>query len=167
MAITKESLGMAVKTTVETVKDFFKDILRPNMELEDIKQITFPRFRKLIKKYEEKGMEYGGGKFYVKYLDEGHFQLEFEMYFRDEEGSWHKIANESGPRDITLLEDSLIKTMASLQVAEFPIEAESSEKPATTEKVANAEKVIEPAQEPVAAISEVSLSKETETSDTK
>lgn len=165
MAITKESLGMAVETTIETVKDFFKDILRPNMELEDIKQITFPRFRKLIKKYEEKGLNYGGGKFYVKYLDEGHFQLEFEMYFRDEEGSWHKIANESGPRDITLLEDSLIKTMASLKVAEFPIEAASDK----TEKVANAEKVIEPAQEPVAEIAEVNLSKDTETrdSDTK
>ncbi len=161
MAITKESLGMAVKTTVETVKDFFKDILRPNMELEDIKQITFPRFRKLIKKYEEKGMEYGGGKFYVKYLDEGHFQLEFEMYFRDEEGSWHKIANDSGPRDITLLEDSLIKTMQSLQVAEFPIEAASDK----TEKPAQTEKAIEPAQESVAEIAEVNLTKDTETKD--
>ena len=134
MAITKESLGMAVNTTVETVKDFFKDILRPNMELEDIKQITFPRFHKLIKKYEEKGWNYGGGKFYVKYLDEGHFQLEFEMYFRDEEGNWHKIANESGPRKIELLEDSLIKTMASLKVAEFPIEATPADKTAKTEK---------------------------------
>ncbi len=161
MAITKESLGMAVETTIETVKDFFKDILRPNMELDDIKQITFPRFRKLIKKYEEKGWNYGGGKFYVKYLDEGHFQLEFEMYFRDEEGSWHKIANESGPRDITLLEDSLIKTMQSLQVAEFPIEAASDK----AEKVAQTEKAIEPAQESVAEIAEVNLTKDTETKD--
>lgn len=161
MAITKESLGMAVETTIETVKDFFKDILRPNMELDDIKQITFPRFRKLIKKYEEKGWNYGGGKFYVKYLDEGHFQLEFEMYFRDEEGSWHKIANESGPRDITLLEDSLIKTMQSLQVAEFPIEAASDK----TEKPAQTEKAMEPPKEPVAEIAEVNLTKDTETKD--
>ena len=156
MAITKESLGMAVQTTVETVKDFFKDILRPNMELEDIKQITFPRFHKLIKKYEEKGWNYGGGKFYVKYLDEGHFQLEFEMYFRDEEGSWHKIANDSGPRKIELLEDSLIKTMQSLKVAEFPIEAVSDDKPSQTEKV------IEPTQEPpvVEGLAEVNDIKE-------
>lgn len=128
MAITKESLGMAVETTVETVKDFFKDILRPNMELEDIKQITFPRFQKLIKNYEEKGWNYGGGKFYVKFVDEKHFKLEFEMYFRDETGSWHKIANESELRDIDLLEKSLAKTMESLKVAEFPIEAQTSEK---------------------------------------
>ena len=159
MAITKESLGMAVNTTIETVKDFFKDILRPNMELEDIKQITFPRFKKLIKKYEEQGWNYGGGKFYVKYLDEGHFQLEFEMYFRDEEGSWHKIANESGPRDITLLEDSLIKTMQSLQVAEFPIEAASSEK---AEKTAPVEKASEQIQEPIAEVTEVNLSKDSD-----
>ena len=119
MAITKESIGMAV----ETIKDFFKDLLRPNMELDDIKQITFPRFQELIKKYEKKGYDYGGGKLYVKYVDEKHFKLEFEMYFRDEEERWHKIANESEMRDIKLLEDGLIKTMASLKVVEFPIDA--------------------------------------------
>lgn len=124
MAFTKDSVGMAV----ETVKDFFKDLLRPNMQLEDIKQITFPRFQELIKKYAKKGYDYGGGKFYVKYVDEKHFQLEFEMYFRDEEEQWHKVANESELRDITLLEDGLIKTMATLKVAEFQIDEPSSEK---------------------------------------
>ena len=125
MALTKESVGMAV----ETIKDFFKDLLRPNMELADLKQITFPRFQELIKKYEKKGYDYGGGKFYVKYVDEKHFRLEFEMYFRDEEERWHKIANESEMRDITLLEDSLIKTMTTLKVAEFNIDAPSDKKP--------------------------------------
>ena len=124
MAITKESLGMAV----ETIKDFFKDLLRPNMELEDIKQITFPRFQELIKKYAKNGYDYGGGKLYVKYVDEKSFKLEFEMYFRDEDERWHKIANESELRDIKLLEDSLIKTMSSLKVVEFPIEALTEEK---------------------------------------
>ena len=124
MAITKESLAMAV----ETVKDFFKDLLRPNMELEDIKQITFPRFHELIKTHEKSGQTYGGGKLYVKLIDDEHFKLEFEMYFRDEEERWHKIANESELRDIKLLEDSLIKTLKSLKTIEFAIEAPSSEK---------------------------------------
>ncbi len=124
MAITKESIGMAV----ETIKDFFKDLLRPNMELEDIKQITFPRFQKLIKDYEKKGFQYGGGKLYVKHDDDAHFQLEFEMYFRDEEERWHKVANESEKRDIYLLEDSLIKTLKTLKVVEFQIEASPSDK---------------------------------------
>ena len=122
MAITKESIGMAV----ETIKDFFKDLLRPNMELEDIKQITFPRFQKLIKDYEKKGLQYGGGKLYVKYDDDAHFQLEFEMYFRDEDERWHKVANESEKRDIYLLEDSLIKTLKMLKVVEFQIETPTS-----------------------------------------
>lgn len=124
MAITKESIGMAV----ETIKDFFKDLLRPNMELEDIKQITFPRFQKLIKEYEKKGLQYGGGKLYVKYNDDEHFKLEFEMYFRDEEERWHKVANESEMRDIQLLEYSLIKTLKTLKVVEFQIDAPTSEK---------------------------------------
>lgn len=124
MAITKESIGMAI----ETIKDFFKDLLRPNMELEDIKQITFPRFYELIKKYEKDGMNYGGGKLYVKYSDAEHFKLEFEMFFRDEAEHWHKVANESEMRDITLLEDSLIKTLKTLKMVEFQIEAPSSDK---------------------------------------
>ena len=124
MAITKESLAMAV----ETVKDFFKDILRPNMELEDIKQITFPRFHDLIKKYEKAGCAYGGGKLYVKLADDDHFNLEFEMYFRDEEERWHKVANESELRDLKLMEDSLIKTLKSLKTIEFAIDAPPSEK---------------------------------------
>ncbi|MBR5914006.1 MAG: hypothetical protein IKZ58_06560 [Selenomonadaceae bacterium] len=124
MAITKESVGIAV----ETVKDFFKDLLRPNMQLEDIKQITFPRFQELIKNYTQKGYNYGGGKFYVKYVDEKHFKLEFEMYFRDEEEHWHKISNESELRDIKLLEDSLINTMKTLKTAEFSIDAPTPEK---------------------------------------
>jgi len=124
MAITKESLAMAV----ETVKDFFKDLLRPNMELEDIQQITFPRFHELIKNHEKSGQTYGGGKFYVKLIDDEHFKLEFEMYFRDEEERWHKVANESELRDVKLLEDSLIKTLKSLKTVEFAIEAPSSEK---------------------------------------
>ena len=124
MAITKESLAMAV----ETVKDFFKDLLRPNMELEDIKQITFPRFHELIKNYEKDGYAYGGGKLYVKLVEDEHFKLEFEMYFRDEEERWHKVANESELRDIKLLEDSLIKTIKSLKTIEFAIDAPPSEK---------------------------------------
>ena len=124
MAITKESIAMAV----ETVKDFFKDLLRPNMELEDIKQITFPRFHELIKKYEKDGCAYGGGKLYVKFIDDEHFQLAFEMYFRDEEERWHKVDNESELRDIKLLEESLIKTLKSLKTVEFAIETPPSEK---------------------------------------
>ena len=124
MAITKESLAMAV----ETVKDFFKDLLRPNMELEDIKQITFPRFHDLIKNYEKDGYAYGGGKLYVKIVDDEHFKLEFEMYFRDEEERWHKVANESELRDLKLMEDSLIKTIKSLKTIEFAIDAPPSDK---------------------------------------
>lgn len=123
MALTKRSVDMAI----DTVKDFFKNLFRPNMELEDLKEITFPRFQEVIRKNEEKGLEYGGGKFYVKYVDEGHFQLEFEMYFKDSDGQWHKLANKSELREIELLEDSLIRTLKTLQVADFSIDYQKDE----------------------------------------
>ena len=107
---------------VDAAKNFFVDLFRPDMTLEKISDVVSPRLDDTIKKYETRGLEYSAGKFSVKYADEKHFQLDFEMYFRDEEGKWHKCANESEPRDATLLEAGAWKTIKALKVITFPIE---------------------------------------------
>ena len=111
-----------VADLVEAAKKFFVDLFRPDMTLEKISEVVSPRLDDIIKKYEERGLEYSAGKFHGKYADEKHFQLEFEMYFRDEEGKWHKCANESDLRDYTLLEVGAWKTIQALKVITFPIE---------------------------------------------
>ena len=111
---------------VEAAKNFFIDLFRPNMTLEKISDVVSPRLDDMIKKYEERGLKYSAGKFHVKYADEKHFQLEFEMYFQDEEGKWHKCANESEPRDAELLEVGAWKTIKALKVITFPIEKPQS-----------------------------------------
>ena len=118
MALDKKSIDMAV----ESVKDFFKNLLNPNMTLEDIADVASPRLDELIRKHEEKGLAYSAGKFHIKYADEKHFQLEFEMYFKDNDGKWHKVANESELRELKLLEEGAAKTLAKLKVITFPIE---------------------------------------------
>ena len=107
---------------VEAVKNFFVDLFRPDMTLEKISDVVSPRLDDMIKKYEERGLTYSAGKFHVKYADEKHFQLEFEMYFQDDEGKWHKCANESELRDATLLEVGAWKTIKALKIITFPIE---------------------------------------------
>ena len=111
-----------VTDLVESVKNFFVDLFRPDMTLEKISEVVSPRLDDTIRKYEERGLEYSAGKFHIKYADEKHFQLEFEMYFRDEEGKWHKCANESDLRDYTLLEAGAWKTIKALKDITFPIE---------------------------------------------
>ena len=111
-----------VADLVEAAKNFFVDLFRPNMTLEKISEVVSPRLDDTIKKYEARGLEYSAGKFSIKYADEKHFKLEFEMYFRDEEGKWHKCANESEDRDSTLLEVGAWKTIKALKVITFPIE---------------------------------------------
>lgn len=111
-----------VADLVESVKEFFVDLFRPNMTLEKISDVVSPRLDDTIKKYEARGLEYSAGKFSIKYADEKHFQLEFEMYFRDGEGKWHKCANESDKRDKDLLEVGAWKTIQALKVITFPIE---------------------------------------------
>lgn len=112
------------KAAVESVKDFFKNLLKPNMKIEDIKEVAMPRLTELIEKNEKNGLQYSAGKFHVKYADEEHFQLEFEMYFKDDEDKWHKVANESEMREFDLLEDGSAKTLKALKVVTFPIELE-------------------------------------------
>lgn len=111
---------------IEAAKNFFVDLFRPDMTLEKISDVVSPRLDDTIKKYEDHGLEYSAGKFSIKYADEKHFQLEFEMYFRDDDGKWHKCANESEPRDATLLEVGAWKTVKALKVITFPIEKPKS-----------------------------------------
>lgn len=138
MALTKETVDKTVevakvlaeekletaKVVVESVKDFFKNLLKPNMKIEDIKEVAMPRLAELIEKNEKNGLQYSAGKFHVKYADEKHFQLEFEMYFKDAEDKWHKVANESERRELDLLEEGAAKTLSALKDVTFPIEIE-------------------------------------------
>lgn len=111
-----------VADLVEAAKNFFVDLLRPNMTLEKISEVVSPRLDDTIKKYERNGLTYSAGKFSIKYADEKHFKLEFEMYFQDSENKWHKCANESEDRDATLLEAGAWKTIKALKIITFPIE---------------------------------------------
>ena len=111
-----------VADLLESAKEFFIDLLRPNMTLEKISEVVSPRLDDTIKKYEERGLKYSAGKFSIKYADEKHFQLAFEMYFQDDDGKWHKCANESDLRDFALLEDGAWKTVKALKIIQFPIE---------------------------------------------
>lgn len=119
MAITKQSMNMAI----ETVKDFFKNLINPNMRIEDIADVVSSRLDDVIIEHEKQGLHYSAGKFYIKFADEKHFQLQFEMFFRDIDDKWHKLANESELRDLSLLEIGAAKTLEKLKVIEFPISA--------------------------------------------
>ena len=115
-----------VADLLESAKKFFVDLFRPDMTLEKISEVVSPRLDDMIKKYEARGLKYSAGKFHVKYADEKHFNLAFEMYFQDDEGKWHKCANESELRDYTLLEVGAWKTIQALKVITFPIEKPKS-----------------------------------------
>ena len=132
MAITKQSMNMAI----ETVKDFFKNLINPNMKIEDIAEVVSSRLDSVIIENETKGLHYSAGKFYIKYIDEKNFQLQFEMFFKDNDDKWHKLANESELRDISLLEVGAAKTLERLKVIEFPISAPEIKPEVVEEKIA-------------------------------
>lgn len=140
-----------VADLVESVKNFFVDLFRPDMTLEKISDVVSPRLDDTIKKYEAQGFEYSAGKFSIKYADAKHFQLEFEMYFRDAEGKWHKCANESELRDATLLEVGAWKTIQALKIITFPIEKPKSKDDEVLQKDKNLEEYRESLDAPADA----------------
>lgn len=148
MPITKKSLELVV----ENVRNFFNDLLSPNMTIEDIAEVASTRLDDVIRQHVASGLTYSAGKFRVNFVDDEHFRLEFEMYFQDADGKWHKLANESEPRDIKLLEIGAQKTVKVLQSIEFPIKAPETEAPAEPVEEKSAEKNIpveeKPAEEP-------------------
>ena len=141
-----------VTDLVESVKNFFVDLFRPDMTLEKISDVVSPRLDDTIKKYEAQGLEYSAGKFSIKYCDAKHFQLAFEMYFRDAEGKWHKCANESELRDATLLEAGAWKTIQALKIITFPIEKPKAKGDEVLQKDKNLEEYRESLDAPADAL---------------
>ena len=139
MAIENESASVVVNaaraskqvvtTVVEATKEFFNELLHPNMTIEKIAEIAAPRLDDLIEQNEDNGLKYAAGKFKVGYVDEEHFSMAFEMYFKDADGKWYKSNGNSDPRDAKLLDIGSWKTLQVLKSVEFPITApEQSEK---------------------------------------
>ena len=153
MAITKQTMDVAI----EQIKDFFKNLFNPNMKIEDIADVVSSRLDPIIIEHEKNGLHYSAGKFYIKAADDEHFQLEFEIFFKDDEDKWHKLANQSELRDIKLLEEGAAKTIQKLKAIEFPINAPeikpipevkknaipAAEKSAETENSVEDEKAVE------------------------
>ena len=116
-----------VGTAVEAAKDFFHELVYPNMTIEKIAEVAAPRLDEVIKQNEDKGLKYSAGKFKIEYADEEHFSMAFEMYFKDAEGKWYKSAGTSDPRDAELLDVGSWKTLQALKAVEFPINAPTKE----------------------------------------
>ena len=112
-----------VGTVIETTKEFLNELVHPNMTIEKISEVAGEHLDEVIVQNEKQGLKYSAGKFKISYLDETHFGLAFEMYFKDEAGKWYKSSGESEPRDAELLDVGSWKTLQTLKAVEFPISA--------------------------------------------
>ena len=138
-----------VTTVVEATKEFFNELLHPNMTIEKIAEVAAPGLDDLIEKNEANGLKYTAGKFKIEYVDDEHFVLAFEMYFKDAEGKWYKSGGNSEPRDAKLLDIGSWKTLQTLKAVEFPINAPSKDKAESKAvDVTDEVEVIEPKVEP-------------------
>ena len=146
-----------VTTVISATKEFFNELVHPNITIEIIAEVAAPRLDDLIEKNEANGLKYSAGKFKIEYVDDTHFTLAFEMYFKDADGKWYKSSGNSEPRDVELLDVGSWKTLQTLKSVEFPISAPAKEKASNENKPVEETAVLEPnetVEEAVEALTE-------------
>mgnify|MGYP007069880112 CR=1 FL=1 len=72
-------------------------LLFPNMSLDDVAEKYSPRVDDVIRKNETEGFKFSAGKFKIACVDDKSFALSYELYFKDKDGEWLKVANTSKP----------------------------------------------------------------------
>ena len=86
-----------VQPIADAAFEMLRDIFRSNMSLDEVAEVYSPSVDKIILKYEKDGVEFSAGKFKISAVDSENFTLGFELYFRDENGAWSKVARTSDP----------------------------------------------------------------------
>lgn len=94
--------GNAVKTQggnifFDAVFDALKEMLRPNMSLEEIAEDYSDNIDEIIIAEEKNGTKFNAGKFKILSVGKNNFALEVELYFKDSDGKWIKRAKTSSP----------------------------------------------------------------------
>ena len=98
--------------------DALKEILRPNMSLEEIAE-------------EKNGTKFNAGKFKILSVGKNNFALDVELYFKDKDGKWIKRAKTSSPMSSEdWLNDDARKFLDAEKEKIFDVEAPEIEKDA-------------------------------------
>lgn len=113
------------KEIIVAVKDFIKEILRPNLELDEMADMYSPKLDELIRSYQRQGMEYAAGKFRIVHVNEKQFAVSFELYFKDDKGKWQQISNMSEAQDVAYLTEKARETLRTKRVIAWPVDAPS------------------------------------------
>ena len=94
---TIESVG--VQVLIDSAFEALKEILKPNMSLDDVAENYSPNIDDIIVKYEKEGVKFSAGKFKIACLGKDSFVLSFELYFQDKNKKWSKVAKSSAPME--------------------------------------------------------------------
>lgn len=77
--------------------DALKEMLRPNMSLEEIAEDYSDNIDEIILEEEKTGTKFAAGKFKILSVGKENFALEVELYFKDKDGKWIKRQKTSAP----------------------------------------------------------------------
>lgn len=94
--------GSAAKTEGKNIFfdaafDALKEMLRPNMSLEEIAEDYSDNIDEIILEEEKTGTKFTAGKFKILSVGKENFALEVELYFKDKDGKWIKRKKTSAP----------------------------------------------------------------------
>ena len=74
-------------------------------------------------KRESEGNIYGAGGFYINYISETQFQLQYKLYFKNPENKWIEISSSSSNQNMGHLTDNARKRLQNEQIIKYPVYA--------------------------------------------
>ena len=79
--------------------DDLKNLLFPDMSLDEVAEKYSPRVDEVIAKNEADDLKFSAGKFKIACVDDKSFALSYELYFQDADKNWIKVANTTSAMD--------------------------------------------------------------------
>ena len=93
-------LGITGKNIADDISGFFEELIRPEMELEELAGIYSEPLDLIIEEETRRGNNYVGGEFKISCLSNDSFDLSFELYFQNQDKQWIKREGRSKPQSM-------------------------------------------------------------------
>lgn len=118
-----ECLLFQAENFMNTVDKILGLLPAGKVDLEDLVKIYSDPMDKLIMKRESEGNIYGAGGFYINYISETQFQLQYKLYFKNPENKWIEISSSSSNQNMGHLTDNARKRLQNEQIIKYPVYA--------------------------------------------
>ena len=115
----------------QKVNDIFEEIStglpKKEFTLKDLTEIYSDPLDTVMKKAQTEGYIPAGGMFTVRYIDDAHYGISYDIYMKDAEGKWSKRSGESPALTAVCLKDEVMAELKQKGKVVYEIDPPTSD----------------------------------------